>query len=335
MGEFDAYLATFAKEYLPNAQQATVSFSGWKKRYPGEYAAWVVFRDALLAGGEPPAPSMASRFGKSLVAAGEMHMSISRVVGIMKGTGEEPPPPPLPPGDEGVPYDTLSSLSRVFGKWFTELGSGGQEPLATSPPYAPWASISPNPSITEISTPHGAGLRFVCKDDMQASWDAGAKLSYAARDRTWPWIGQTEQWTFRAMFPSSGNPSGMPNAWAVNGMWEIGHTADSGHHIALDMQTGQPRFRVGRQFAGGNFYNYTYTPTIAMDVWHDFVVRCKWSQGSDGMFFCSINGQVMHNDTGATYFAGFGDPFVVQWGWYGTRVLSNEVQIARMRRVML
>ena len=289
----------------------------YKDYHPDEYAAIT----AMLDGGAVPS-----------VFTSEAGRGFAQVEAARRALA--PPPPPPPPPDEGIAYDTLASLSRVFGKWYSALGSGGQEPLATSPPYTPWASISPNPSITEISTPHGAGLRFVCKDDMQASWDAAAKLSYAARDRDWAWVGQTEEWTFKAMFPSAGNPSGMTNAWAVNSLWEIGHTADSGHHIALDMQTGQPRFRVGRQYAGGNNYDYVYSPPFAMDVWHEFKVRCKWSQGSDGLFFCAINGETMHDRTGPTYFAGHGNPGVAQWGWYGTRALDNEVRIAHMRRVM-
>lgn len=247
--------------------------------------------------------------------------------------------PSLPGPAPGTPYDTLNSLSRVFGKWYTALGSGGQEPLSTSPPYTPWTSIAPNPSITEISTPHGAGLRFVCNDDMQASWEPASKLSYAAKDRDWAYEGKTEEWSFHFMLPASGNPQGIPNVWTVNGLWEIGHTSNaSGHHLALDMQTGNVRCRLARQIApGNNFqdYDWSYTPELALDAWVSVLVRCKWSRGSDGHFFCSVNGSTYHDSSGPTMWDVGGRPGVAQWGWYGTREKNNEIRFAAMQRAML
>lgn len=282
-----------------------------------------------LDGGAVPSPWPTTLMGQglSLVERGR------RTLPVTPPDPPDPPDPPPPP--TGTSYMTLASLSRVFGKWYTAPGSGAQEALSTAPPHTPWSSIAPSASITEISTPYGDGMRFVCNSEMEASWDADAKLSYAARDRDWEFLGLTEEWTFHFMLPTSGNPQGVPNTWAVNAMWELGHTSNaSGHHIALDMQTGQVRCRVGRQTAPGNSYNYAYSAALAMDVWHSVLVRCKFSLGSDGSFFCSINGATLHDSGGATMWDSGGWPGVMQWGWYGQRMLDNEIRFAALQRVM-
>lgn len=101
--EWDDDLALFA-ELLPNLERATVTYAKWRRQEPGEYAKWVAFRNALLAGETPDPPVLGTRVGKALVLAGMQHMSISHLVGQMRNPHpppdpppSDPPPPPPPP----------------------------------------------------------------------------------------------------------------------------------------------------------------------------------------------------------------------------------------------
>ena len=76
----------FKNSYIANAQEATVSFAQWKKQQPGEFKKWAEFRDAILAAQTPEdlplAPSLKTRKGKELVAAGELAMQFFIVIHI-------------------------------------------------------------------------------------------------------------------------------------------------------------------------------------------------------------------------------------------------------------
>ena len=143
MGEFDADLALFG-EFLADAQ-ALKSPSGkrtyyatWLAHNPGEAAMWAAFRDAVLAGDKPVAPVLESRFGQSLVHAGEMGMSISHLVGALVDPNRPPPPPPPPaPGVEYPasyytgPLGTSNILPPQEGAflmtWANEPGGGTED----------------------------------------------------------------------------------------------------------------------------------------------------------------------------------------------------------------
>ena len=93
-------LALFADAYLANAERVPYH-AKWVKANPKEVQRWLPFRDAVLAGDSPPAPAMSTRYGRALVAAGEMQIAMrSHIQGIMVPV-EEPEdrltwaPPPL------------------------------------------------------------------------------------------------------------------------------------------------------------------------------------------------------------------------------------------------
>lgn len=77
-------LTIFRDEFVPNIQTANkTNYAQWKQQNPGEAAKWETYRDALLAGGNPTAPVLATKYGKALVAGGKM-----------AGDGVSPPPDP-------------------------------------------------------------------------------------------------------------------------------------------------------------------------------------------------------------------------------------------------
>lgn len=78
----DPALRIFPDEYVPNAEG--VSYHGkWVRANPVEASKWATFRDSVIRGEQVVPPSMSTKYGKALVAAGEEHMSISRIVGTV------------------------------------------------------------------------------------------------------------------------------------------------------------------------------------------------------------------------------------------------------------
>lgn len=69
-------LSIFRDEFVPNIQ-ANSYFSKWASANKnGDYPKWVSFRDALLNGQQPSPPTMATAYGKALVAAGKMTFTV-------------------------------------------------------------------------------------------------------------------------------------------------------------------------------------------------------------------------------------------------------------------
>jgi hypothetical protein len=94
----DPALRIFPDEFVPNVE-ASDAYKRWAKSSPADKARWTGFRDALLAGGSPDVPAMATKFGKALAAAGKEHMSITHLVGQIENPYPPPDPasPPTPP----------------------------------------------------------------------------------------------------------------------------------------------------------------------------------------------------------------------------------------------
>lgn len=55
------------KQYVAEQQATTSGYAQWKNSSPGDYAKWVAFRDAIIGGGSPAAPTMATHTGKAMV----------------------------------------------------------------------------------------------------------------------------------------------------------------------------------------------------------------------------------------------------------------------------
>lgn len=83
----------FPNEFVPNIQGAQYH-PRWVKANPAENAKWEKFRDDIISGKNATPPSMATKYGKALVSAGKLHMSVTDL-----GTVYPPPVtgnPPLP-----------------------------------------------------------------------------------------------------------------------------------------------------------------------------------------------------------------------------------------------
>lgn len=84
----------FPDEFVPSIEGSSY-YSKWVKANPGEAAKWSAFRDAAKAyskDGSLTAPSMGTKYGKALVAAGKLHMSVIDLGAVYKPPPTEPPP---------------------------------------------------------------------------------------------------------------------------------------------------------------------------------------------------------------------------------------------------
>lgn len=120
VGEYDSDLALFGSEFVPNIENAPYHGKWVSANRMGDALKWATFRDALLTGQTPSVPSMATKYGKALVAAGKEHMSISHLVGMVVPAYPTPLPPgglpPEPPGGWQGPT-TISAGGTYSGAW--------------------------------------------------------------------------------------------------------------------------------------------------------------------------------------------------------------------------
>ena len=89
----------FPKEFVPNIEGASYHPKWVAANKNGDAPKWAAFRDALLtykAGDTLAVPTMATKYGKALVAAGKEHMSVTDLGSVYPGP--TPPPPPPDPG---------------------------------------------------------------------------------------------------------------------------------------------------------------------------------------------------------------------------------------------
>lgn len=100
----------FRDEFVPNIEGSTYH-PRWVKANPSEASKWQAFRDAAIAykhGDTLAVPTMATKYGKALAAAGKEHMSVIDL-GAAPVT---PPPPPPPPAPSAVTWGINGS------KWY-------------------------------------------------------------------------------------------------------------------------------------------------------------------------------------------------------------------------
>ena len=169
----------FRDEFLPNIQSANkTSYGQWKQSNPKEAAAWEKYRDAVVAykAGNPkiPVPNLATKYGKALVAAGKLHVSVTDIGADY--TPAPPPPPPPPPSNAYTVEDWSSGAfnppiwERVHSYQDSVPGSGG----STATPCV--ASVDGRVSV--VNNPGaGGGKAARCEiRDSDPDWAGGAGL---------------------------------------------------------------------------------------------------------------------------------------------------------------
>jgi Polysaccharide lyase len=199
------------------------------------------------------------------------------------------------------------------------------------PLAVPWASEG---GIWEVGTPRGPGFKVVATPEMTSPW--GGKLAWLVDvDHLTPWarfLGTTEDWSGKFMFPSTGNPNGFPKDWNAGVLWEHKTETEIGHHIAIDGSTpGGARIRFGVHNAAANNYRFSWANApIVLGHWYSWRLTMKWSTGSDGFVQGWLDGRRLVNYSGPTIKVG--EHPKLQFGYYATRQLRNEVWHAGIRK---
>jgi chitodextrinase len=182
--------------------------------------------------------------------------------------------------------------------------------------------------MTEISTPYGPGLRVVAQAGVHvAPWDSGSKVVMGKWFYPSDFLGKTYDWQFHYMYPASGNAQGFPQTWHAGANFEVGHTEQSGHHIAVNTsQNPAGQIDIGIHLPPfGNNYAFTWLANpIQLDHWYRVRFQIKWSTGSDGFINIWIDDVLRASRTGATVTSGVIP--AMQVGYYSSNVLTNEVR---------
>jgi hypothetical protein len=280
----DPALLVFPERYLPNVEKATVSFAQWRKQQPGEYLRWVAFRDAVLRGEQLPPPSMTTRKGKELVAAGEEHMAISRLVGQITN--------PFPPSD---PVTNPPVVPPPAGTLYFD---GNMDVAGANSLLTQWPAIAGTHNIpsdyTAVTTDGGVNpvqgsrmFRCFVSTTNRASWSPASLQATLIQKNGVPNIGnETDVYTgwstyvvpgYQYLSPAAHNTfmeyhgtAGMTQA-PIH--WGIGAAGAVAGQWYLDLQ---------RQPSAFEFTQIGLGPHET-GVWKDIILRTKWSlSASDG-----------------------------------------------------
>src|SRR5258708_35193860 len=148
---------------------------------------------------------------------------------------------------------------------------------------------------TEPGDHNVAGSGSAERDDLS--------LSQAA---TGCYAGQEQWWAHSILFPDDHvrPPAPTPGNWTWGVVFDFHNTTNGG---------GQANFQINAMPDGLSFQGYagdpanpvSYTAAIGptvKNVWYDFVYHVKWSSGSDGYFYASVNGVQKLAYTGPTLY---------------------------------
>lgn len=282
----DPALLIFPDEYVSNAEGVPYH-EKWARANPAEAAKWVVFRNDVIARKQVDPPSMATKYGRALVAAGKEHMSISRVLGTMVPAN---PPPGTPPTVTGDLYFTGDFETNNTLQWpdLHDNPTNGRlivpQP-ATAGAHSQYAWRCQASST--ISSGTGGGPSNFVGHNVDAEWERPGRLTF---------------YRYKILFPSGSHPNfpGQfipPTNVSINTHLAF-HQVNVGSystHFGFNSSAGGALGQVfWLQVAGGDvniarqwFWdrqadNATAIP-IQYDTWGEVVVEVFWSHlGSIG-----------------------------------------------------
>lgn len=281
----DPALLIFPDEYVPSAED--VPYHGkWARANPAEAKRWAAFRDDVIAGKQVTPPSMQTRYGKALVAAGKEHMSITRVVGQMTN----PYPPPDPPPSSNPPSPPQGTLR--FEDTFE--GSTLIPPWTAAPNGSDGVGTNGDLSLvtTEggVTPRHGSKmLKAFVSTANRASWSAttlqASLIQKSGMDQTQIGLGN-DVYYGGSLYIVAGFQATSSTAHVSLVEWH-GHGPMSQAPIHFGILgngggAGQWFIDLHREATG---YSPVFQPALGAFTtghWLDWVIRTKWSNGTDG-----------------------------------------------------
>ncbi len=237
--------------------------------------------------------------------------------------------PAPPPSLSGTPIDTFDDAMTPW----TENLINRWQPVNDYHWSSPWASGTPYASgggMWHVSTRHGGGFKFIVTPKMTVP--SGGKMALIADvdhliDQE-AFLGTTEEWSGKFMFPERGNPDGFPSVF-TGLVWEWHTETMSGNNISIDPKTKKLRFMVYDPATQWYREARARTP-VRYNHWYSWRVRVKWSYGLDGFFKGWIDDQLIANFTDATLKPDE-HPYL-QFGYYARAEKRNEVWHAGIRK---
>lgn len=237
----------------------------------------------------------------------------------------------VPSGGSGT---LIRNFDRVNSSCFTVMRNKYQPPGSIwSPPETTSGTPWPGGVVgqTDISTPFGNGIKFVCLDAMSTPWASTNRISNGRWESGLPnFVGTQQRWSGQLYFPSSGNTGGFPGGFFEGHVLaEIATTSGgtfgstNGHKLFLTPSR-QLRFAIratNEQFASTFFTS----SSVALDTWHSVVWEIFHTTSSSGYQKGWINGTQIMNYTGPTIFTGE-TVSGCGLGYYTTKEgISNEI----------
>jgi hypothetical protein len=280
----------FPDEFVPNIEGQQYH-SRWVRSNPDENAKWEAFSNDIIAGKVSTPPTMATKYGKALVAAGKLHMSVTDI-------GSAPPPVVLPP-PTGTLYDQLSDFqvqpwggTYIINAYQRTYPANGYQLLGSG---SPWPRIG-TPAVVEVSTPQGLGFYFRVWPEMVHGDPSGDAKSCLVPDdnhillnnntQNAPFVGRTMDVSFKFMLPAAGNPSFAPfPGWNCLYEYHPGGSYPVNNQLGVDVSnaTGYGPCVYVRAHDGNNsdaatpLANYGRRP-LQLDHWYDYRRKDTWSR---------------------------------------------------------
>jgi hypothetical protein len=290
----------FPNEYVPR-EQASSTHKKWEQANPsGDAPRWRTFRDKVLVykKGDPPisVPAMSTPHGDALVAAGKMHMSVTDI-----GSVYDPPetPPDPPPTGTGIII------------WNGDLDTGNETQFGGNIIRNAADRFRVTPSADGVTARSGGYMaRIECRQGEATSWasNLSATLGLAAGLP----VGYNQIYSDFYLGWSAWIPSSFP--WASGATYGMNAIFIEWHGYGPMIQA---PFHWGINPFSGRFYidlhrvQTGWAPVFSQqfealsdsgvaNTWHDYTVRIKWSQGSDGIITFWRNGVQQYNYVGPT-----------------------------------
>lgn len=301
----------FADVFVPNIQTANkTSYGQWKQSNPNEAKKWEAFRDAAIAHrkGDPPisVPTMATKYGKALVAAGKLHVSVTDI-------GADWTTPPVIPPDPGG-GTPIYSADFEFSDWrevesrqnpnHCVLSSSG----SSIPAGFPNAPLAGSRSFLSVCGPEDANVAYAGsppRAELSVAKLSQSTTTVSTPGYTLPSFGPTwgtsnpegqDSWITWQMKILSGWDYGTANSWCVICQIES-LTGSQTNFFALEAPGPSPSYLVmkvrGGTLVPGNF-DATLRSTILMNPLPinqllKMKIHHHWSAGGSGTVTAYIN----------------------------------------------
>lgn len=320
----------FPDEYVPNAEGSTYH-KQWLKNSPADAQKWSTYRDAAKAhveGTPPPAkPAMSTKYGKALVACAELHVSVTDIGAEYQPPPQPPPDPPAPPSgtliwngdlDTGNESQFTNYIRNATDRWRVTPSDGSVVPRqgshmarleVKSTENTTWAAnLSGTVGVKQLAGLVGYNEPY---KDIYMGWSAYIPSNYY-------WQSNIMHNIF-AEYHGNGTMIQAPFHWGIF----AGTSPDAGK-LFIDLHRDPSAYAPLLQ------PKFEHFSTIA-NAWHDYVVRIKWSQASDGILQFWMDGVLRYTSPPMATAPITGESIKAQFCIYAEKTADRVIYLDEMK----